>query len=197
MNYAIIRKCDKNMNIFHPIAIEKFVFEDKNIFFISAKYRFLSKPAIFFKKPIKILETDTSECRPIIEFLLNHCSSVTICASAEKTLDVLKICVCRDIKVFIPYDNPYIVSKALELWGITLFVSEYVTSDLLLYFDGNMPTYSQNTFAADFSDKYVHNKINAAHLKNISFKEYAALNKIIENLKITGIYEQAKSSTRQ
>lgn len=188
MNYAIIRKDCKNLNIYCPFIIEKSEIGECNVTFLSVKYQFLLKPILALLKPEGVLSEDCTESPPILEFLLCRYNSVAVCASAEKTLSILKMCAKHNIAFFIPDDNRYVVSKALELWGMTVFVSPVVRADLLLYFEGDMPRVSENTFTADFSDEYIHNKINTEYIKNISFKTYTALYKITGDLKIQGIY---------
>ncbi len=188
MNYAIIRKDYGNLNIRRPFSAEITEIGECSITFLSVKYRILLKPLLAFLKIDKILEDSESESPVILEFLLARYKNIAICASTQKTLAIIESCAVRDMTFFIPTDNPCIVSAALEQWGITVFVSPVITADLLLYFEGDMPHFSENTFVVDFSDNYIHNTINTEYIKNISFKTYNALSGAVPNLKIQGIY---------
>lgn len=186
MNYAIIRKDNNKLNLIHPFSIEKINIGEYNIYFLSAKYRFLLKLFVFILKPVQTVSEKNSENLKIIDFFVKRYARITVCASEEKTLSILKRYAEYDIDFFIPEDNQYIVSKALELFGITVFVST-VATELILYFDGNIPKKFREVFVVDFSDRYVHNRINTECIKNISFKTYNSLCEIIGEIPITDI----------
>lgn len=183
MNYIILKN-DDNL----PICIEKRNIGNFRIIFLSARYKFIKNLLLNFFAPCKSAEEKSYESFAILQHLFRKISNVAICASAEKTLSILKMFAEQNVDFFITSDNPYIISKALEEFGITVFVSSYVTADLLLYYDGDMPQYSSNTFVADFSGKHIQNKLNTRYINDITFKTYNAICELIGNLQITDIF---------
>lgn len=187
MNYAIIRKEQEKNNFFRPYSAEKIKIGENNIIFLSSNNSLLLKVILLALKPSEVINEDSAESPPILEFLVNRFSNITICAEPDKTLSILKKYASCNVNFFIPNDNFYVISTALKSWGIPVFVSPGITNGLLLYFGGKLPQYSENTFVADFSDKYVHNTINTENITNISFKTYTALYKIIGEQKIKSV----------
>ncbi len=187
MNYAIIRKEQEKNNFFRPYFAEKIKIGDNDVTFLSCNNSLLLKIILRMLKPSKIITEDSAESPPILEFLVNRFSDITICAEPDKTLSILKKYACRNINFHIPDDNFYIISTALKSLGLPVFVSPAITKGLILYFCGKLPQYSPNIFVADFSDEYVHNTVNTENIKNISFKTYTALYKIIGEQKIKSV----------